>query len=1009
VSRDPKPAALVVGSGLAGMTAAHHLAEWGMHVTLADREPHLGGAFLLLDHTFTTDSCGLCLALPRQPSYCPTIASVLHPDITPLPGTTLDALEGGPGAFVAKLHQIPCPVDPALCDNCGACAAVCPVSRPRSRWGRFLFEDAQKAIYPPPPCAEPFVYAIDSDVCTRCGACAAACPRGAIDLEAAPAERRIEINAVVLALGFAAFDAARAAEYGWGRYADVITSLEFERMLNRSGPTGGRPLRPSNGRPPRRVAFIHCVGSRSEKLGRPYCSSSCCMITAKQVSLLKEAAPETEVTVFTMDVRSSGKGYERYFQRVASLPGVAYRQGLPAAVLESPEEQSLRLLTPDGEEAFDLVVLAVGLGPAAGARDLAARAGVALDQHGFILPGDDGPGSTSRQGVFAAGSALLPADVPKTVTQAAASAALVGRICYPTGWLAKLPYGEKGFRAGLADQPPRVGLFLCTCRGTLEETLDFSALAAWGERQRTVAHVQRVEVACEESGQAAIERVVVEHSLNRIVIAGCSLRFYSDGFDALMERLALPLRLLARADIREGAAWAHAGDPVAATAAARGALAMVVAGLRETPYEPFDVSPQEDAAGRVLVLGGGLAGMTAALTLSALGVACDLVEREAQLGGNLRQMRHTLEGLDAQALLVETVARVREAKGMCVWTGAELVGWSGVRGDFAAEIRLGEETKQERYGALIIATGARQVEPREYLYGKHPGVITQRDLESQIYNLQSANPKSVVMIQCVGSRDDVHPYCSRVCCAQAVKNALALKALDPDIEITVLFRDVRTMGMHELYYEQARRLGVVFLQYDLEHKPEVEIRGSRLQVAVWESTLEEQIVLRPDLVVLSAGIEPNVDNGFLAQLLDVALDEDGFFAEAHPKLRPTDMVRPGVFLCGLAYGPGFIEESIVQARAAALRAALAVARSQEPRRDIASVVQKLCSFCGLCVAHCPYGARVLDEEERFARVLDHLCQGCGVCVAVCPNGASRQPALEPVQLLALVDAAMIEE
>jgi heterodisulfide reductase subunit A len=993
------------------MTAAHHLAEWGLHVYLADREPHLGGAFLLLDHTFPTDSCGLCLALPRQPSYCPTIASALDPRITPLPDTVLDSLAGEPGHFVATLRQASRFVDPDLCDNCGACVAVCPVSRPRSRWGRFLFEDPQKAIYPPPPRGEPFVYAIDAEVCTRCRACVDVCPRGAIDLHAPLTEHRIEVGAVVLAPGFAAFDASLAGEYGWGRCDNVVTSLELERMLNRSGPTGGRLLRPSDGQPPRHIAFIHCVGSRSEKLGRPYCSSSCCMISAKQVGLVKEVAPETEVTAFTMDVRASGKGYERYIERAAALPGVTYRQGLPAAVLASPNGQGLRLLTPDGEEPFDMVVLAVGMGPVEGARELAARAGVTLDESGFIRPGEDGPGSTSRPGVYAAGSALAPADVPKTVTQAAAAAALVGRTCCPTGRLAKPPYREKAFGMGLADQPPRIGLFLCTCRGTLEGPLDFSTLAVEGERMRGVVHVERVEEICEESGQAAIEHAVMEHGLNRIVIAGCSARLYGGQFDALMARLGLPSRLLARADIREGGAWVHAVDPAAAAAVARSALAVAVAGLRETPYQPFDVRPQEDAAGRVLVLGGGLSGMTAVLTLDALGVPCDLVEREAQLGGNLRELQRTLEGLDVQALLAETVTRVRRAGRVRVWSGAELARWSGVRGDFAAEIRVGGETRTDRYGALILATGARQVEPHEYLYGQHSSIITQRKLESLIANGKRPTANTVVMIQCVGSRDDAHPYCSRVCCAQAVKNALALKATDPDVEVGIVFRDVRTMGTHELYYERARQQGVMFLQYDLERKPRVESRDSGLEVSVWDSVLNDDIVLPADLVVLGAGIEPDVGGADLARLLDVALDEDGFFAEAHPKLRPTDLARPGVFLCGLAYGPGFVIESIAQARAAALRAALAVARPPRPRRDVASVVQKLCSYCGLCVAHCPYGARVLDEEERYAngrhaRVLDHLCQGCGVCVAVCPNGASRQPALEPVQMLAWVDAAL---
>ena len=1011
---------LVVGAGLAGMTAAHYLAEWGARVYLVDRAPHVGGAFLLLDHTFTTDSCGLCLALPRQPSYCPTISSELHPHITLLPRTRLAGLEGEPGHFVATLRRGPRYVDPDRCDNCGACAAVCPATAETGFFPKNLVS-LQKAIYPPPPRAVPCAYALDPEACTRCGDCVAVCPHGAIDLQAVPQEERVEVSAVLLAPGFASFDAAHAVEYGWGHCANVLTSLQFERMLNRSGPTEGHILRPSDGQIPRRIAFIHCVGSRSARLGRLYCSTSCCMITAKQVGFAKEVAPETEVTVFTMDVRTAGKGYERYFQRVAALPGVTYRRGRPAAVQKVPGSRNLRLLTPDGEEEFDLVVLAVGMGPADSVQELAARAGVALDEHGFILPGDGGPGTTSRPGIFAAGAGLAPADVPETVTQAAAAAALAAGALSPVPLPPSPPElgGTEGGRRGegLLDQPPHVGLFLCTCHGTLEGSLDLAALAAAGGSLRSVAHVEQLEAACEEGGRAAIEHAVAEHDLNRVVVAGCSPHLYAGRFDALMARLGLPPRLLARANVREGAAWAHGADPAAATSVAQGEVAMAVASLRETPYRPFCPRRQETVARRVLILGGGPAGMTAALTLADLGVDCDLVEREPQLGGNLRQSYRTLEGLDAQALLAGLVERVRRSERVRVWTGAELVDWAGVRGDFAAQVRVNDEVRSEQYGALIVATGAEEATTTEYLCGQHPRVFTQRELELQIANsrLQSAtrnpqstiyNLQSIAMIQCVESRDEAHPYCSRVCCAHAIKNALALKRLDPEIEVSIILRDIRTPGTQELYYRQARRVGVRFLRYEPPEKPVVEADGDRLRVTVHDALYDETVTLETDLLALSTGIVPH-DSRHLAEMLDVPLDEDGFFAEAHPKLRPTDLARPGIFLCGLAYGPRFISETIAQARAAALRAALVVARPPEPRRDIATVEADLCSFCGLCVATCPYGARVLDEEGRVARVLDYLCQGCGACVAVCPNGASRQPAFEPVQALALVDAALV--
>jgi heterodisulfide reductase subunit A len=462
---------------------------------------------------------------------------------------------------------------------------------------------------------------------------------------------------------------------------------------------------------------------------------------------------------------------------------------------------------------------------------------------------------------------------------------------------------------------------------------------------------------------------------------------------------------------------------------------MAIAGLRETPEAPplgyaadrgrptghEEEERGGDQASRVLVLGGGLAGMTAAFTLDALGIEVDLLERETHLGGNLRDRLRTLDGLDAQALLAETVARLEQAA-VRVWTRAELVGWSGVRGAFAAEIRHdgkdGEVTLREQYGALIVATGAEPARPTDaisaYRYGADARVVTQDELERQLAEDAAFRARlmgaRVVMVQCVGSRDEAHPYCSRVCCQAAIKNALTLKSLDPEIEVSILYRDMRTVGLQERYYQQARRLGVHLLRYEPPELPVMEVEDSspdRLRVTVHDVLYDERVTLAADLLVLSTGMVPaHANNRQLADLLDVPLDENGFFDEAHPKLCPTDLTAPGLHLCGIAYGPRTIEETLSQARAAALRAALDVVRAPEPRDDVATVVHKLCSYCGLCVIHCPYGARFLDEEHRHAAVIGHLCQGCGACVAVCPNDASRQPALDPARVLAMVDAVM---
>ena len=1006
---------LIVGAGISGMGSAQLLAQMGYKVYLLDSAPGIGGSMHLLDRTFPTDSCGLCIMLPDQPSYCPTLECGMNPNIEILSYAEVESLEGEAGDFRASILHQPRYVDIEKCNNCGLCVEVCPVERPGDHEGRL---HQVKAIYRPPTRAVPDAYVIDMDYCTRCGKCVEVCPTDAIDLEMAERSSEIEVGAVILSPGYQAFDARLKGEFGYGYYDNVLTSIEFERMVSLAGSTQAHLVRPSDGAAPGRVAFIQCVGSRDESSGYAYCSSVCCMYTAKQLAAAKEIDPDLEATVFFMDIRTVGKGYERYFNRVESLPGVAYRRCMVSSIKEVPQSRDLRVafVTEGGtfrEEDFGMIVLAVGLTPPEGFQALASRLGVELNESGFCLTDRFAPHETTRPGVFVGGAFREPKDIPETVAEAAGVA----------GEAAKLVAGRKVAKSQVAgavpperdvsDEEPRVGVFICTCRGQVSEVVDVEAVAEYAGQLDGVALVKVVDDAC-GADLAAIREAIEEQGLNRVVVAGCSHRLYQPEFATLMRQAELNPHLLERADIREGVAWVHRDLPARATAKAQAAVEMAV--TKATFQYPIS-SIQSSVCRRGLVVGGGLAGLTAALELAELGFGVDLVEKGAELGGNLRTAHYILEGGKPQELLSSLIEQVEANELVKVYLNTELRELRGNKGDFLTTLTLPDGSDEVlEHGAIIVATGAQPATTTEYLYGQHDRVLTQKELEAQISNTQYPIPniQTVVMIQCVDSRDENRPYCSRVCCSHAIKNALKLKELNPETSVFVLYREIRTYGFHELYYREARDKGVVFIRYELcpepveglPDKPRVEAAGEGLRVSLREPILGQEITLDADLLVLSTGIAPH-DNRALSEVLGVPLDEDGFFQEAHPKMRPLDFLREGVFLCGLAHSPRFIDETICQAKGAAVRAAALLSLPRLESKDtLVQVNPRLCSFCGLCVEACPYEARYLDYDERVAKVIEVLCKGCGVCAMVCPNKATAQVAFEPKQMLMAVDALM---
>ena len=842
-------------------------------------------------------------------------------------------------------------------------------------------------------------------VCSECLECLYACQPKAIDHEMTARRRELAVGAVVLAPGAELFDPRLKEEYGYGRYPNVVTSLEFERILSASGPFGGHAQRPSDGREPRRIAWLQCVGSRDPAGGQPYCSSVCCMYALKEAVIAREHLGQVEATLFYLDVRAFGKDFERYVERARQEHGVRLVRSLVSGLKEDPQTRDLIVRYGDArgrlcEERFDLVVLSLGLVPGRSARELAERLGLKPDAHGFPARVPLAPTETVRPGVFAVGSFREPKDIPETVIEASAAAARASAQLAPSrGTLTRRKTYPPERDLGRVEE--RVGVFVCHCGINIGSVVDVPQVVEYARTLPGVAYAEHNLYTCSQDTQARIREKIEEHGLNRIVVASCTPRTHEPLFQDTIREAGLNRSLFEMTNLREQDSWVHRQDPAAATAKAMQLVAMAVAKARM--LRPIQ-RPRLQVEPGVLVVGGGAAGMTAALSVAEQGFAVHLVEREPVLGGHLRHIHRRLDGADPQAHLRSLVERVQAHPRIRVYTGAQVTQVAGHVGRFETTLALAGGTQaQVTHGAVIVATGGRAVTPREYLYGQDERVLTQTELEERLTQ-GPVGARRVVMIQCVGSREPARPYCSRFCCGQAIKNAIALKEADAATEVVVLFRDVRSYGFRELYYRRARELGVLFSPYEAEARPRVWLEGGRLRVAA--QTPDGELGWEPDLVVLSTGVEPP-DNRPLAQMLKVPLTEEGFFLEAHVKLRPLEFAADGVFVCGLAHSPRDLDEALAQAQGAAVRAVGLLARGELEAAGItATVNERLCAGCGLCVTVCPYGARELDPERRVAEVIQVLCQGCGACCVACPSGASQQQGFEKRMELAKVEAAV---
>ncbi len=844
-------------------------------------------------------------------------------------------------------------------------------------------------------------------ICSECYQCVEACVAKAIDHEMTAVEETLEVGAIIAAPGGELFDAARKGEYGFGIYENVVTSIQFERILSASGPFFGHVQRISDGREPKKIAFIQCVGSRDASCDSPWCSSVCCMYATKEAIIGKEHAPELEPTIFYIDIRAYGKDFDRFVNRAREEYGIRYIKSIPSAVKELQQSKNL-LLTyslEDGrqvEEEFDMVVLSVGFQPPAKARELAASLGLELNQYGFCATRPENPVATSRDGVYVCGVFGGPKDIPETVMEASGAAACVsGQLAESRGTLTITP--ELPAETDLRGTGPRIGVFVCHCGINIGGVVRVPEVVEYAKSLPDVVYATDNLFTCSQDTAVSMAEAIKEHNLTRMVVASCSPRTHEPLFQENCEKAGLNRYLFEMANIRDQDSWVHMHEPDAATEKAKDLVRMAVSKARYLkPLKPGQLPVDK----RALILGGGVAGITAALALAEQGFSSYLVEKENELGGNYRHLYRTLEGLDTRRHLEELLRRVAESSLITVFTGAEIRGIDGFIGNFQTKIATAGNLETVKHGVVIIATGARQLETDQYLLGSHPAVITQRELERRLHEEGSrAVGRRLVMIQCVGSRTPERPYCSRYCCGEALKNALHLKELDPEAEITIIYRDIRTYGFKEDYYKRARQAGISFIRYEPERPPLVEENGTGLKVIVYDRILKRPLELECDRLALSLGTVPNPDNEFIGKLLKVPINQDGFFLEAHVKLRPVDFATDGVFFCGLAHAPKYSSESITQANAAVSRATTILTRDYiEAEGKTAFVDPGRCSGCGLCEENCPFGAIRVDPEKGHAEVNQVLCKGCGVCTASCRMNAVDLNGFSNEQVLAQIMA-----
>ncbi len=861
----------------------------------------------------------------------------------------------------------------------------------------------------------PAAFYVDEQSCLflakrECKQCEQVCQAKAIDFKQQAKDVELDVGAIVLAPGFGLISQEVLSRYGYRIFPNVITSLEFERVLSPSGPFGGHLVRPSDQTEPRKIAWLQCIGSRDVSCGNGYCSSVCCMYAIKEASIAKEHSKEPlDTAIFFMDIRTHGKDFERYYNRAKDVMGVRFVKSRITKIQQVEETGNLLLWYTNAigrkvEEEFDMIVLSVGMAISPEIIELAQKLGIRLTEGQFCQTDSFSPVATSREGIYVSGAFQGPKDIPQSVIEASSAAALAAApLSSARNTLTKtteIPEEKK-----VLGKRPRIGVFVCHCGINISSVVDIAEVCEYSKSLPFVQFVADSLYLCAHDALDRMKEEIAEHRLNRVVVAACSPRTHEPLFQETLLNARLNKYLFEMANIRNQDSWVHKDDPAMATEKAKDLVRMAVS--KAALLQPLDEAEIGMNQGALLV-GGGISGMMAAKSLSSQGYKVCLVEKNTALGGQAKKLYKTWKGEDVQRKLTELIKSVESDSNINVHLETEVKAVKGFVGSFKTTMVSDGKEEVIEHGITIIATGATEFKPNEYLYGKDPRVVTHLELDQRFINNDPSlkEIKTAVFIQCVGSREPERPYCSRVCCAHSIESALHLKDINPKMNVYILYRDIRTYGEREYLYREAREAGVVFVRHSLDKKPWVSASQHGLEIRVFDVTIQRSILLKAELLTLASAIIPHKDEK-LSKLFKIPMNQDGFFMEVHAKLRPSEFATDGVFLCGLAHYPKPIDESVAQAQAASSKAMMFLAKeSILVGGTVAYVNPSLCSGCGVCVEICPYLAPSFVQDNSFpqkAEVNPVLCKGCGLCVASCRSGALNLKGYEESQIMTMIN------